>query len=147
MTSDELRSPCPLACSLDLFGDRWSLLILRDMMVGGKQRYKEFLASPEGISTNILAARLKVLAQNGFIERHADPNDKKSAVYLLTERGISLLPVVVAILEWAVEHDERSQMVPSVVQAIKKFGREVYLEKAAAALLEQRQIQLAALQA
>lgn len=84
--TNPLRSKCPLACSLDLFGDRWSLLIFRDMMLLGKQRYKDFLASDEGISTNILASRLKKLAADGFIEKHADPRDKKSAVYVLSER-------------------------------------------------------------
>ena len=141
--TDVSRTSCPIACSLDLFGDRWSLLILRDMMLAGKQRYKDFLASPEGISTNILASRLKQLLADGFIEKHKDPNDKKSAVYILSERGISLLPVIIAIVDWAAKNNDAAA--PLLVAEGLKKDRQVYLGEANGRLMQQRSQQLLAL--
>ncbi|MBS0192147.1 MAG: helix-turn-helix domain-containing protein [Phycisphaerales bacterium] len=93
------RSVCPVACALDVIGDRWTLLILRDLFVG-KTHYREFLASPEGIATNILASRLDELAANGLIRATPSREREGSRSYRLTARGRSLLPVVRAIKEW-----------------------------------------------
>ncbi len=96
------RSTCPVAQVLDLLGDRWSLLIVRDAVLFGKQRYSEFLAADEGISTNILANRLKLLEANGLLQKYPDPEDGKSSIYLPTEEGLALVPVIVEMMRWSV---------------------------------------------
>lgn len=93
------RSVCPVACALDVIGDRWTLLVLRDLFVG-KSHYREFLASPEGIATNILAARLRKLVEDGMIKAKASEEREGSNAYELTARGRSLLPVVRAMRDW-----------------------------------------------
>ncbi|MBW4519865.1 MAG: helix-turn-helix transcriptional regulator [Scytolyngbya sp. HA4215-MV1] len=97
------RSPCPIACTLDLLGDRWTLLIVRDMMFLGKQRFEEFLESPEGISTNILASRLKFLEEMGLVEKQPYSNHPRRMNYQLTEPGKSLRPVLKAIAVWGLK--------------------------------------------
>jgi DNA-binding HxlR family transcriptional regulator len=104
MILPQRRSNCPLNVALELFGDKWSLLLLRDMLVLGKSRYGEFLDSPEGISTNILASRLKQLEGNGLLEKLADPRDRKTSVYLPTPLGVSLLPVVLEVIRWGADN-------------------------------------------
>ncbi|MEH2264688.1 winged helix-turn-helix transcriptional regulator [Nostoc sp.] len=98
------RSPCPIACSLDLIGDRWTLLVIRDMMFLGKQRFEEFLESPEGISSNILANRLKSLEEIGLVEKEPYSNHPRRMNYQLTERGKSLRPVLKVISAWGLKH-------------------------------------------
>ncbi|MBL1178989.1 winged helix-turn-helix transcriptional regulator [Pantanalinema sp. GBBB05] len=97
------RSPCPIACTLDLIGDRWTLLVIRDMMFFGKQRFEEFLESPEGISTNILTSRLKALEQLGLVEKIPYSNHSRRMNYQLTEQGHSLRPVLMAIVRWGLQ--------------------------------------------
>lgn len=99
---------CPISFTLDLLGDRWSLRLIRDMMLFGKQRYSEFLESCSGISTNILASRLKQLQANDLVEKFADPTDGKSSIYLLTDKGVSLYPILLETIRWGLEHDELS---------------------------------------
>ena len=98
------RSPCPIACTLDLFGDRWTLLIIRDMMFFGKQRFEEFLESPEGISTSILANRLKLLEDVGLVEKQPYSNHPRRMNYQLTEQGRSLRPVLKVMIAWGLKH-------------------------------------------
>jgi DNA-binding HxlR family transcriptional regulator len=98
------RSPCPIACTLDLIGDRWTLLVIRDMMFFGKQRFEEFLESPEGISTNILTNRLKSLEQMGFIEKQPYSNHPRRMNYQLTEQGKNLRPVLKAMIAWGLQY-------------------------------------------
>src|SRR5436190_13169959 len=88
------RSACPLNCSLEMIGDRWSLLILRDMMLGGARTYNALLQSPEGIASNILADRLAKLLAHGIISTAPDPTDGRRLTYLLTAKGIDLAPVL-----------------------------------------------------
>ncbi len=97
------RSYCPIACTLDLIGDRWTLLIIRDMMFFGKQRFDEFLDSPESISTNILASRLKSLEASGLVEKRPYSNHPRRMNYCLTERGESLRPVLKMITKWGLK--------------------------------------------
>ena len=99
------RSPCPLNASLEMIGDRWSLLILRDMMLRGARTYNELLACPECIATNILASRLRSLIENDIIEARADPIDRRKQVYLLTGKGIDLAPVMAELVLWAARHE------------------------------------------
>ncbi len=98
------RSSCPIASTLDLIGDHWTLLIVRDMMFFGKQRFEEFLESPEGISTNILANRLKSLEDLGLVEKQPYSNHPRRMNYQLTELGQSLRPVLKAMIAWGLKH-------------------------------------------
>lgn len=95
------RSDCPLSSSLDIFGDKWSLLIIRDLVFGNKFTYNDFLRSEEGIATNILASRLKGLEENGIIEKSTHPDSKAKKLYKLTQKGINLLPIIVEIYIWS----------------------------------------------
>jgi DNA-binding HxlR family transcriptional regulator len=102
--SQSRRSSCPIACSLDLIGDRWTLLVIRDMMFFGKQRFEEFLESDEGISTNILSDRLKYLEKIDLVEKQPYSNHPRRMNYQLTERGKSLRPVLKAITVWGLRY-------------------------------------------
>jgi DNA-binding HxlR family transcriptional regulator len=97
----EPRSGCPINLSLEVFGDRWSLIILRDMMFGGRRHYRELLTrSDEGISSNILADRLKMLLGQGMITKVDDPSHKQKAIYSLTEKSIALVPIFAQLGAW-----------------------------------------------
>jgi DNA-binding HxlR family transcriptional regulator len=100
------RSGCPVSISLDIFGDRWSLLIIRDLMVRGFRMFKEFEAAGEGIATNILADRLQRLKAAGIITEEAEAADRRCVYYRLTEKGIDLAPVLLDLLVWGSRHEE-----------------------------------------
>ncbi|MGA8443018.1 MAG: helix-turn-helix domain-containing protein [Candidatus Sulfotelmatobacter sp.] len=102
----ERRSGCPLNASVEMLGDRWSLLIIRDMMLRGAHTYKTFLECYEGIATNILADRLRRLAEYGIIRKEADPSDGRKGIYLLTKKGIDLAPVLTEMVLWAAAHED-----------------------------------------
>jgi DNA-binding HxlR family transcriptional regulator len=102
---EKRRSGCPLNASIEIFGDRWSLLIVRDMMLRGFSRYKEFLGSYEGIATNILADRLRRLEGHGIIAATPDPSDARKVLYSLTPKGIDLAPVLTEMVLWAAAHE------------------------------------------
>lgn len=101
---NDFRSLCPINLALELFGDRWTLLIIRDMMFGGKRHFREMLQSDEGISTNILSERLRMLVEQGVITKAADPSHRQKAIYSLTGKGIELLPIFVQIGAWGRRH-------------------------------------------
>lgn len=96
----EPRSGCPIATTLDIVGDRWTLVILRDM-INGKSKYSEFLASPEGITTNILADRLSTMEANGLVRKRLYHQRPKRYAYELTEKGRALLPLAQEMCRWA----------------------------------------------
>ncbi|MEO8620791.1 MAG: helix-turn-helix domain-containing protein [bacterium] len=100
------RSGCPIAISLDLFGDRWSLLIVRDLMFKGLCSFTQFSAAGEGIATNVLAERLERLEAAEIIERRPDPEDRRRGVYRLTRKGVDLAPVLVEMVIWAARHGD-----------------------------------------
>ena len=100
------RSGCPVSISLDLFGDRWSLLIIRDMMVRGLRTFSEFQHSGEKISTNILADRLRHLEGAGLIVAERAAEDARSIHYRLTPKGIALAPVLLEMFIWAAHHEQ-----------------------------------------
>lgn len=112
------RSGCPLNASVEMLGDRWSLLIIRDMMLRGSRTYKEFLESYEGIATNILADRLRKLEAHGIIITERDPSDGRKRIYLLTAKGIGLAPVLTEMVLWAAAHEETGN--PALVRRMKK---------------------------
>jgi DNA-binding HxlR family transcriptional regulator len=100
------RSECPLNASVEMLGDRWSLLIIRDMMLRGFRSYKEFMECYEGIATNILADRLRKLVAYGIVTTEPDPSDGRKVIYLLTAKGIDLAPVLTEMVLWAAGHEE-----------------------------------------
>jgi DNA-binding HxlR family transcriptional regulator len=104
--SAKRRSECPLNASLEMLGDRWSLLIIRDMMLRGFRSYKEFMECYEGIATNILANRLRKLIAYGIISEEPDPSDGRKLIYRLTAKGIDLAPVLTEMVLWAAAHED-----------------------------------------
>ena len=100
------RSGCPVSLSLDRFGDRWSLLIIRDLMVRGFRTFKEFQESGEGIATNILADRLKNLEAAGILGSEPGDSDRRKVNYRLTQKGIDLAPVMLELLIWGSKHED-----------------------------------------
>ena len=106
MAKQKRRSDCPINFALELFGDRWTFLIVRDMMFKGKHYYGEFLQSEEKIATNILADRLSLLVQSEIVVKSADPAHGSKLVYKLSQKGIDLLPVLVEIIIWSAAYDK-----------------------------------------
>lgn len=100
----KFRSSCIIASALDLIGDKWSLLIIRDMLLDKKTTHKELVSSGEGIATNLLSTRLKLLLSLGVITKRKLPGNKKENIYLLTEKGIDLAPLILEIVLWSDKH-------------------------------------------
>jgi len=96
---------CPITFALDIFGDKWSLIILRDILFKGKKYYSEFLNSPEKISTNILASRLSKLESEGIISKTQDSKNLSKFIYQLTRKGKDLLPLMLDMIEWSVKYN------------------------------------------
>jgi len=120
------RSECPLNASVEMLGDRWSLLIIRDMMLRGFRTYKEFLTCYEGIATNILADRLRKLVANGIITTEPDPLDGRKLIYLLTKKGIDLAPVLTEMVLWAATHESTGNQ--SLVRQMRQDKEKVIAE-------------------
>ena len=112
------RSACPIGCALDIWGDKWTLLIIRDLMEANGRTYGDFLKSPEGIATNILASRLLALEENQLIVKLEHPDSKAKVLYKLTQKGIDLLPIMIEINLWAEKYyiipEERKAMLEEV---------------------------------
>ncbi|TDY71706.1 DNA-binding HxlR family transcriptional regulator [Leptospira meyeri] len=120
MPTNQKRSDCPISCSLDIWGDKWSLLIIRDLMNHKKSTYGDFLKSGEGIATNILASRLQSLEENGLIEKLDHPESKAKVLYRLTHKGIDLLPILVEIHLWAEKYFDIPKELKDRMRAVKK---------------------------
>jgi DNA-binding HxlR family transcriptional regulator len=119
------RSGCPLNTSVEILGDRWSLLIIRDMMLRGFRSYKEFLSSYEKIATNILADRLRNLEKHGVINKQRDSKDGRKVIYRLTAKGIELAPVLTEMVLWAGAHQKTEN--EALVRLMRK-NKEQFLE-------------------
>ena len=104
-TNAERRSPCPVACLLDIVGDRWTLLIVRDLMLG-RSRFKDFAESPEGIPTNILSDRLERLLEHDIVEQIPADDGTKRFAYKLTRKGEALRPVLVTMRDWGLKWEK-----------------------------------------
>jgi DNA-binding HxlR family transcriptional regulator len=130
---DSLRSDCPINYSLELIGDSWSLLIIRDMVYFGKKTYGEFMDSDEGIARNILASRLVQLIDNGIITKTPHPDGRKD-IYKLTEKGLGLIPILLDMADWGAMHSnqyedlrdwlelvrlDRSNMIALITEAVR----------------------------
>ena len=143
---NDYRSGCPVSLGLDVFGDKWTLLIVRDLTFNGKRHFGELLMSDERISTSILANRLKMLTNEGILTRTDNPNHKQKRVYSLTEKGIDLLPILMQVCIWSykykpvgetyvapVEAYELASLDPAEQRRLKAALREVHLGSAEAA--------------
>lgn len=113
------RSDCPISFALDTFGDKWSLLIIRDLMFKGKKYYGEFSQSEERISTNILAERLERLETESFISKVRDSENLSRYEYRLTQKGKDLLPVLLDIIEWSAKYDANTAAPRSFLRRLK----------------------------
>lgn len=118
------RSKCPISSTLDIVGDKWTLLIVRDLMFDGKKTYGEFLKSREKIATNILADRLQVLETHGIVEKKAFPGNKTKNLYELTPKGIDLLPLLFEILLWGDKHFDTPEHVHQAAEKIRANKKE-----------------------
>jgi DNA-binding HxlR family transcriptional regulator len=115
---EELRSDCPINFALELIGDKWSLLIVRDMLLDGKTSYGDFASSQEGIATNILSNRLLSLESAGVITKNLDPKNKRRYIYTLTSKGLDLIPLFLEIMLWSAKYhsapDERKELLDHI---------------------------------
>ncbi|MGB3075898.1 MAG: helix-turn-helix domain-containing protein [Chitinophagales bacterium] len=114
------RSDCPISTALDIFGDRWSLLIVRDMVFKDRNTYGAFLDGGEKIATNILADRLMMLEAGGIIVKQKHPESKAKILYTLTAKGIDLVPALVEIIAWSEKHHEVHPQATQFAKAIRK---------------------------
>ncbi len=114
------RSDCPISWALDIFGDRWSLLVVRDLLFEGKVHYGEFLESEERVSTNILADRLRTLQAHGLIDKRVDPEHAGKFVYSLTRKGRDLAPMLVELILWSAEYDPETAASPDFVAEARR---------------------------
>ena len=120
---DKKRSDCPISCTLDVIGDKWSLLIIRDVMLRGKMSYSEFLDSEEGIATNILVSRLARLEEEEILSREVAPGNKSKFIYHLTQKGADLMPVIIELMDWGAKYNKNCPR--------KELGQKIRKDKAA----------------
>ncbi|MCI9845499.1 winged helix-turn-helix transcriptional regulator [Flavobacterium pectinovorum] len=132
MKTQKKRSDCPVSFSLEAFGDKWSLLIVRDLMLKKKCTYGELAKSDEKIATNILAARLLSLEENGIIQKLEHPDSKAKVLYQLTQKGIDLIPIIIEINLWAEKYteipEERKEFLAQINADKEGFIRNAFKE-------------------
>ncbi|MFB9981145.1 winged helix-turn-helix transcriptional regulator [Mesorhizobium kowhaii] len=131
--SNKGKSGCPINLSLELLGDRWTLLIIRDLIFAGKKHFREFLQSDEGISSRTLAERLQTLQDEGILTRSDDPTHGLKTVYRLTEAGIDLLPVLATLGAWGSKHRKADDKLARIADDLAAGG-EAALEQMKQAL-------------
>jgi len=122
------RSHCPIGITLDLIGDRWTLLIVRDLMFREFHEFREFLEAGEGIASNILSDRLKKLTAHQLIESIPHPSNKSKKLYYLTDRGTSLMPMMIEIVFWGIDHAADTQVPPHILEALRT-DREGFMQQ------------------
>ncbi len=110
------RSPCPVSCALEILGDRWTLLVIRDLLLG-KSRFKDFLSSPEGIPTNILTERLKRLMEHKVVIQVSDAGGSRHMAYQLTNKGNALMPIVKAMKDWGLSWEKGTKAAMAAADA------------------------------
>lgn len=131
------RSDCPISFALDIFGDKWTLLVVRDLMFRNKMHYGDFLKSEEKIATNILADRLNVLEYAGIIKKIQDSKNKARYIYSLTNKGINIMPVLVEIVLWSAKYDLKTAT-PKKFVAQAKNNREELIKQIRIALKQNK---------
>ncbi|MBX2866557.1 helix-turn-helix transcriptional regulator [Candidatus Kaiserbacteria bacterium] len=117
---EQRRSVCPINYALEIFGDRWTLLVVRDLVFEGKRTFTEFAESDEQISTNILTDRIMLLEREGIISKSPNQGRGSKYRYDLTEKGFDLLPILVEIILWSGKHDADTVLPKAYVQMIKR---------------------------
>ncbi len=122
------RSGCPVVFALDVFGDRWTFLVVRDLIMRGFTTYGEFLNAGEGISTNILADRLRRLEAEGIVTKHDDPEHGARYRYRLTDKGLGLIPVLVEMIRWSSRHDPDSPVPATLKRRLEREPQQVVEE-------------------
>jgi DNA-binding HxlR family transcriptional regulator len=122
------RSRCGVNSAIEVLGDKWTLLIVRDMLFAGKQQYGEFLTSGEGIATNILANRLASLEQSGIVEKHESHEGKSRTRYTLTAKGLDLLPIVLELMLWSDRHFQLSDCGKALAKRVRANREETIRE-------------------
>jgi len=115
---------CPVRYAAGIFGDKWSFVLLRDMLLHGKRYYGDFLTSEEGIATNVLANRLLKLEETGMLSRHIDQHKKSKICYLPTEKARALLPAFLGMMVWSTEYDENTEAPQSFAPAFRDHPKE-----------------------
>jgi DNA-binding HxlR family transcriptional regulator len=128
---------CPIDYALQVFGDRWTLLVLRDLMLGGRRHYQDLALAKEGIATNILAARLKKLEASGLVVRRPDPRDRRRIFYALTDKALDLIPVMLEISRWSAKYDRRTAAPANLVRRINQDRERLIRDLVAAARARQ----------
>jgi DNA-binding HxlR family transcriptional regulator len=127
--TDEQRSGCPINLTLEVVGDKWSLLVIRDMMFGNRRHFRELLTkSEERISSNILADRLKTLLEQGIITWADDPSHKQKGIYSLTEQGIELLPILAQMSGWGFKYLPVSEELGIRAKLLSEGGPKMWAE-------------------
>lgn len=116
------RSSCPINYGLEIFGDRWTLLVLRDLLLQDKRHFQELLESEEAIASNILTERLKRLEHQRIITKRRDPADRRKLIYEPTKKGLGLVPVLLEIAAWSATHDRKTS-------APRGFARDFYADR------------------
>jgi DNA-binding HxlR family transcriptional regulator len=133
----ERRSECLVNFAVETFGDRWSLLIVRDIVFFGRRTYSDFLNAEEGIATNILASRLDLLQREGILRRNTDATDRRREIYSLTEKGLDLIPVVLEMAAWSAKYTgtsapasllsrlkgDRARLLEEIRETVRSGGR------------------------
>ena len=124
----KVRTHCPINFSLEIFGDKWTLLIVRDLAFNGMRYYGEFMNGGEGFATNILADRLNVLEDAGIIKKEIDKNKKSRYIYSLTEKGIDLIPMLMEMVVWGSIYDKDTASPPEFIKRLKNDKQNVIKE-------------------
>jgi DNA-binding HxlR family transcriptional regulator len=114
------KSHCPINFALETFGDRWTLLIIRDILFMGKRYYGDFVSSEEGISTNILADRLNLLEKKGFVQKHDDEKHGSKYIYQPTQKAIDLIPMLLEMILWSAKHDPATGAPKEFITRLKR---------------------------
>ncbi|WP_164472850.1 winged helix-turn-helix transcriptional regulator [Cohnella candidum] len=116
---------CPIVYALDIWGDPWSLVILRDVLIHNKRYYREFLASREGIATNILSARLQTLVDSGLLNKIEGETNRAQTMYRPTQKALDLIPVLFAIMHWGLQYNPNTDMSIPIMQELKTNEKEL----------------------
>ncbi|PCH60514.1 MAG: transcriptional regulator [SAR86 cluster bacterium] len=127
-TKTKTWSGCPIRFGMSQFGDKWSFLIIRDLMFKGRKYYHEFIEAGEGISTNILAVRLADLESSGIISKSRDPVKGSRYIYSLTDKGMELIPMMMAMIDWAEKFDADTEVPKDFIDKLRKNPQKLHQE-------------------
>jgi DNA-binding HxlR family transcriptional regulator len=122
------RSGCPIAYALDILGDRWTLLVVRDLVFARKRHFRDFVASPERIASNILADRLRALEGFGIVSRRPDPESARQVIYELTEKGEDLIPALLELIRWGAKYDTDTAAPRALARRIERDRKRLIAE-------------------